>query len=672
MTETRKLAAVMFTDITGYTALMSKDEQKALTLLQKNRELQKTLAEKHNGEFLKEMGDGTLLCFQSALDAVRCAMEVQESVKDDPDLNLRIGIHSGDIVFKNGDIFGDGVNVASRIEVSAESGGICISEEVYRSVRNQPGIEAECIGVKQLKNVDQPVKVYSLFPIDSPRKSNGFKKQIKETHISLKTAGIVILVLVVAFALYRVIFYNSSSIIESIAVLPLENLSNDSDQEYFVDGMTDALIAELAQIRALRVISRTSVMQYKENRKSLPKIAGELKVDALVEGTVSHSGDEVSISVKLIRANPEQQLWSCKYRRDLRNILDLQEEVARSIAKEINVTVTREERIRLTSALPVDPEAYRLYLKGRFHWNMRSPAGLQSSQIYFQKAIEKDSTFALAYAGISDYFNILGFYAWLPPKDAFPRAKAAVLKALEIDPALAEAHASLAYIKMLYEWDWKGAETEFQKAIELNPNYAVAHQWYGEFLYTMGRPEESIIEAKRALELDPLSAIVKTNLAGLYMSIRKFEQAIEIYNSVLDSEPDFRIAHFFRAYTYSLLGRHEEAISIATHLWEISNDSVSGMLIPLGYAYAMAGEDDKAREVLEKLIQFSKQAYIPPIGAAVIYGALGEIDTAYEWLEKSFETRDHWLVQIKSNPIFDALKSDARMDDILKKMGLEE
>ncbi|MFH1941216.1 MAG: tetratricopeptide repeat protein [bacterium] len=662
----------MFTDIAGYTALMSKDEQKTLQLLQKNRDMQKSLVTKHNGEFLKEIGDGTLLCFQSALDAVRCAMEIQKFVKDDPNLNFRIGIHLGDIIFKEGDVFGDGVNVASRIEALAKAGGICISEEVFRSVRNQPGVQAHCIGEKHLKNVDQPIKIYSLIPLDSPLKRTGFKKQLKEIHISIKTAGIMVLLLVVAFALYRFLSRDSNSMIASIAVLPLESLSSDSDQEYFVDGMTDAIIAELAQIGALRVISRTSVMQYKEDRKSLPEIAGELKVDALVEGTVSHVGDEVSISVKLIRANPEEHLWSSKYRRDLRDILNLQEEVARSIAREINVTVTQDERIRLTSAQPVDPEAYRLYLKGRFYWNMRSPAELQNSQIYFHRAIEKDSTFALAYAGISDYFIISGFYAWLSPKDAFPRAKAAVLKALEIDPTLAEAHSSLAYIKMLYEWDWKGAETEFQKAIELNPNYAVAHQWYGEFLNAMRRHEEAIREVKRAQELDPFSAIVKTQLAGCYLSMRQIEQAIEIYNSVLDLEPDFQIAYFFRAYAYSLLGRHEEAISIALHLWEISDDSVPGMLIPLGYAYAMAGEDDKARKVLEKLIQFSKQAYVSPMGVAVIYGALGEIDAAYEWLEKAFESRDHWLVQIRSNPIFDVFHSDARMNDLLKKMGLEK
>lgn len=671
MTEQRKLAAVMFTDIVGYTSLMSRDEKEALALLQKNRGLQKSLAKKHHGEFLKEMGDGTLLCFQSALDAVHCAMEIQTSVKDDLDLNLRIGIHLGDIVFKEGDVFGDGVNVASRIEGLADEGGICISEAVNMLIRNHPEIRTVFLGEKQLKNVDQPIKIYSITDANSVRITEKPVSEPSKKHVSLKIAGAAIFVLVLFFVLYRIVFEKADQTIDSIAVLPLENLSTDPDQEYFADGMTDALIAELAQISALRVISRTSVMQYKSTQKPMPEIARELDVDALVEGTVLQSGDQVRITVQLLKGRPERHLWAGNYVRNLRDIIALQEEVARSIADTIQITLTQEEKSRLTSARPVDPEAYQLYLKGRYFWNERTATDYSKSFNYFTQAIKKDPTYALAYVGIADYFIILGFYAILPPNEAFPRAKAAAEKALEIDETLAEGHTSLAYIKMLYDWDWTGAEREFKKAIRLNPNYAVAHQWYGEFLSDMGRHEEAITQGKQAQSLDPFSSIVKVQLASSLLNAGQIETAIEAYHEVLEFEPDFQLAHFFLSYAYLSQGKHEEAIIEAQHVMELSNENVPGLLIPLGCAYAKAEKTAEAREILNKLIVLSGQVYVTPFGIATIYSALGEKDCAFEWLEKAFKIRDNWLLTLMVQPSVDDLRSDPRFLSLSERMGFK-
>ncbi len=670
MKETRRLAAVMFTDIAGYTSLMSKDEQKALSILERNRTLQKSLAKKHNGEFLKEMGDGTLLCFQSALDAVRCAMEIQQSVKGDPDLNLRIGIHLGDVVFKNGDVFGDGVNVASRIEALAQEGGICISEAVNKLISNHPEIRTTFIGEKQLKNINQPVRIYSITDKETAQHTGMSKSHAGRTYPLIKITAGLILVLIISYFLFNEFRNNQDQTISSIAVLPLENLSADPDQQYFADGMTDVLIAELAQISALRVISRTSVMQYKSTKKLIPEIARELNVDALIEGTVLQDGDQVRITVQLLRAKPEEHLWAQNYLRNLENIISLQEEVARSIADTIQITLTQAEKLRLASARPVDPKAFEYYLRGRHSWNERTFTDFNKSYEYFKKAIEADPTYAPAYVGIADYYTMLGFYSMLAPNQAFPQAKEAVEKALKLDNDLAEGYTSLAYIKMLYDWDWLGAEKDFHKAIQLNPNYSVAFQWYGEFLSDMGRHEEAIEASEKAQSLDPFSPIAKVQLAGSLYNAGYLKRAISVYNEVLELEPDFLSAHFFLSYAYVSLRKFNEAINEAEFVAASANERVPGLTIPLGYAYARAGRISEAEEILDGLIQSSQKAYVTPFGIATIYSALGKKDMAFEWLEKAYKARDNWLLQILVHPSLNELRSDPRFDALVKKMGL--
>jgi serine/threonine protein kinase/tetratricopeptide (TPR) repeat protein len=498
-------------------------------------------------------------------------------------------------------------------------------------------------------------------------KPEGKQRPKKWLHI---TAAALLLVIAVT-AVLRMLRPTGPDRIDSIAVLPLENLSDDPEQEYFTDGMTDALIGKLAQISALRVISRTSVMKYKETRKSIPEIARELDVDALIEGTVLQSEDQVRITVQLLGARPERHLWASDYVRDLSDVIVLQEEVSRSIAGEINVTVTQEEQARLSAARPVDPEVYGLYLKGRFYWNLRTHESLERSMMYFQEALKIDPNYALAHIGMADCFLIMGFYAALSPEEAFPTAKAFVEKALKLDDTLAEAYNSLAYIKMLYDWDWDGAEADFKKAIELNPNYSVAHQWYGEYLSLMGRQDEALIEGTIAVDLDPFSSIAKTNRASFYMFTGDVEQAIEVYEEVIESDPDFMVAHFFSTYCYSLLGRHEEAITEARLVRGKFENIGPGKSLPLGFAYAKAGKNEEAREILDSLLTHQDEGYLAPVGVATIYAALGEMDTAFEWLDKAIEVRDHWLVQLKVNRIYKNLRSDPRFPGLLQQIGFE-
>ena len=298
--------------------------------------------------------------------------------------------------------------------------------------------------------------------------------------------------------------------IESIAVLPLENLSGDKEQEYFADGMTEALITDLGKIGALRVISRTSVMQYKGTKKPLPQIARELNVDAIVEGTVQRSDNRVRITANLLHAPTDRHLWAETYERDLRDVLALQDEVARAIASEIQIKVTPNEQVRLASARPLNPEAYRLYLQGRYYFSKRTLPAFDKSVQLFQQVLEKEPSSALAYAGLAESYGITPFYGGALPKVAFPKAKAAALKALELDGSLAEAHASLAFVLLYWDWDWLAAERELKRAIELNPSYVTAHHWYAEYLGAMGRHDQAIAEIKRAQELDPLSPLMLT------------------------------------------------------------------------------------------------------------------------------------------------------------------
>jgi TolB-like protein/Flp pilus assembly protein TadD len=456
--------------------------------------------------------------------------------------------------------------------------------------------------------------------------------------------------------------------IESIAVLPLANLSGDPEQEYFADGMTEELITNLGKISALRVISRTSVMRYKKTEKPLPQIARELGVDGIVEGSVLRVGDRVRITAQLIQAEQERHLWAESYERDLRDILALQSEVARAIASEIKVRLTPQEQTRLASARPVNPDAHEAYLKGRYFWNKRTEEGLKKGIDFFGQALEKDPAYALAYTGLADCYYLLADYRFVPWKEAYPRAKGAATKALELDETLAEAHTSLALIKDRYEWDWPGAEREFKRAIELNPNYATAHHWYSNYLEEMGRHDEAIAEIKRAQQLDPLSLIINAVVGLRFRSARRYDEAIEQLRKTLEMDPNFAMAHFLLGGVYKQKGQYESAIAEYQKGRSASGGSVH-LLAALGRAYAAAGKRRKALKILGELKELSKRRYVSASFVASIYVALGEKDQALEWLEKGYRDRDAAMVGLNWVPTFDPLRSDPRFEDLLRRMN---
>jgi eukaryotic-like serine/threonine-protein kinase len=457
--------------------------------------------------------------------------------------------------------------------------------------------------------------------------------------------------------------------IQSLAVLPLQNFSQDPEQDYFADGMTEALISDLSRISSLRVISRTSAMQYKSTKKLLPQIAKELNVEGVIEGSVQRSGERVRVTAQLVYAATDTQLWAKSYDRDLRDVLALQDDVARSIAHEIRLQVTPQELVRLTSSRLVNPKAYELYLKGRYYWNQRTPEGLKKGLKYFQQAIAEDPGYALPYAGLADSYLLLGNLGLLEFDVAVADAKAAAKKAIQLDEKLAEAHASLGMVSLYDHLDWPEAEKELKLSIELNPNYASAYQWYGFTLAIIGRPEELLHNARRAVELDPLSHIVNSYLGRAYYLSRQYDDAIQQCQQTLEMDKDFPVAHLFLGTAYTQKGRHNEAIAEIRKAVDLSGQTPA-MIAVLGYAYAAAGKRDDAFKVLGYLLKPAQRKFVSAADIALIYAGLGKRDEAFDWLEKAHKESSLWAISLKLDPAIDGLRADRRFPDLLRRAGL--
>jgi len=460
--------------------------------------------------------------------------------------------------------------------------------------------------------------------------------------------------------------------IDSIAVLPLENLSGDPDQEYFADGMTEALISELTKISGLqRVISRTSVMRYKGVRKSMPEIARELNVGIMVEGSVLLVGERVRITAQLIEAETDRHIWADSYERDLSNILELQRELARTIAQEIKIALTPEEETRLMKSPRINPEAYHLYLRGRFFWNRRTEEDLKKAIEYFEEAIEIDPNYALAYVGLADSYLTIPDYSSFPPDEAYSKARELTTKALELDSELAEAHNSFAVVLSNF-WNWEEAEREFNRTIDLNPNYATAHHWYAFHLIFMARIDEAIEEIERAHELDPLSLVINRNMGQMLYYGRQYDKAIEALQRTLELDPDFVYAHLGLGWVYLKKTMYDEALRVLLKERQLSAIWDPYVEAWIGVAYALMDKKEEARQILSDFLERSKQTYVPPYCLAIMYFALDEKDQGFSWLERGYEKRDKRLAFLQLDPVFEDISSDPRYIVLLKKMDLKK
>ncbi len=457
--------------------------------------------------------------------------------------------------------------------------------------------------------------------------------------------------------------------ITSMAVLPLENLSHDQTQDYFADGMTDELIADLSKVKAIRVISRTSVMQYKGVNKPLPEIAQALKVDAIVVGSVLHAGNRVRINAQLVHAADDRQLWSESYERDLRDVLSLQRDVARTIVQEINVTLTSQEKVGLRAAQSVNPEAYEDYLHGRFNLNERTPAALQKAVTYFQHAIAKQPDYALAYAGLADGYGLLPGYSMLPASEALPKSRAAAEKALQLDPELAEPRTALANVAQNLDWDWAGAEDQYRRALDLSPSYATAHHWYALYLAALGRTQEALKEIRRAQELDPLSPIIASNVAWIHYLARQYDRAIEQARKTLELYPQFPVAHEYLGQAYAETGDSSQAVAELQKAAALASGDLS-IEGELAYALALSHQKQQALTVISQMGSRSRVGSAYPF--AMAYAGLGDGDATLKYLEQAYRQHDVRMGNLRVHPAFQRFHPDRRFQELLRKLGLPE
>ena len=677
LAEQRKLGAVMFADMTGYTAMMQEDEAKATLLRHRQRQTLDSLIPAHHGTILQYFGDGTLSIFDSSADAVRCGIAIQNELQREPRVKLRIGIHSGDVVYDSEGIYGDCVNIASRIESLSVPGAVLFSAKVYDEIKNQRDIQAKPIGKFHLKNVKQPVEVYAganeglVIPLPGdirgktvdPSSLSSFFRKRSVRLITLLAASIMI-TLIVALMFF---LPGKNSNINSIAVLPLENLSGDSSQEYFVSGMHETLISELSKISALKVISRTSTIQYKSKKVPLRQIARELGVTALVEGSVIKEGDMVRINVQLINGQTDENIWSQKFDRELKNILALYSEVAKKIAGEIRIKLTPQDKERLVSAPLVNTEAYKHYLIGRHYWNQRTIQSYQQAIESYKKALDLDSSYALAYAALADCYILLGEQGGIPQMEAGLLAKEFINTALRLNANLAEAHASNGTWKLGFEWNWTEAETEFKKAIALNPGLAITYQWYGRMLGFIGRFDEALIKLAKAKELDPLSPVIVAYTSQVYIYSKQYKKSEEVLQQALKLHPNHTLLLHNIGELYIAQGRYGEAIA---PLKKSAEESASAHYkAMLGLAYARANQRQEAINILNELLNSQDPRTISGFNIACIYLALGNREEALKQLEYGYEQRDVWIKELKAWPWFDALENESRYKELMRKLN---
>jgi len=478
-----------------------------------------------------------------------------------------------------------------------------------------------------------------------------------------------VVVMLITLAALGWFWLGRGSGVDSLAVLPFVNAGGDPSTEYLSDGITEGIINNLAQLPSIGVMSRSSVFRYKGREVDPQAVGRDLRVRAVLVGRIVHRGDSLNISAELVDARTNRQMWGEQYSRRLSDIQTVQDDIARSISDRLRVRLTGEDRERMARRTTENSEAYQLYLQGRFQWNKRSLEGMQQSIDLFRQAITKDPRYALAHAGLADAYALLADYNVLPAREVMPRAKAAATQALQIDDSLAEAHASLGWVKLVHDWAFPDAEREFRRANDLNPNYATAHQWYGEYLLLTGRGEQALVEFRRAVEIEPVSLVMSRALASALFYSGQPDRAIEQARKTITMDPNFVGAHSLLARVLQSKGFHSEAVAEFQKALDLSEGN-SSELAALGYAYAVAGKRPEAQKILDELKSRSSQTYVQPVWLAVIYATLGDRDRAFQWLEKGLQDRSGWLLYLKLDPVFSPLATDPRFADFVRRVGL--
>ncbi|MBP6979017.1 MAG: adenylate/guanylate cyclase domain-containing protein [Bacteroidales bacterium] len=629
----------MFTDIAGYSALMSRDESLAMSILEKNRNLHKEAISKFNGEYIKEIGDGTLAIFHSSFDAVNCAFEIQKACCTEHSLKVRIGIHTGDIIESDGNVFGDGVNVASRIEAAGEPGGIYISEKAYDDIKNKTGIRAEFYGEKNLKNIPDAVRIYSIFP---GRKESELAEPVLTDHSKSKE--------------------------RSIAVLPFVDMSPEKEQDScFCDGITEEIINALAHVESFKVIARTSAFVFRNKQADIREIGRILDVETLLEGSIQKIGNRLRITAQLIKVADGSHIWAERFDREMKDVFDIQDEISLAILDNMKVKLLGETKAMITKRHSENLEAYNLYLKGAYYWQMLTMKGFKKAIEFFELALKKDPDYALAYIGLAAVNISSAFWGNVIPNKAFLKANENLSKALNIDSTLAEAYCELGKICTFYYWNWKEAERNFKHALQINQNQAFFHISYSFLLTFTGRHKEAISEAQRAKELDPLSPFINTHAGIAYAYADQPEMAIEEYHATLTINPNYFFAYFHLGKVYSEKSMFIEAIAALEKAVELSNENPFATAF-LACNYYLIGKVDQADKILDSLKKRTEIEYVPAISFYLIHRVRGEEDLALEWLEKACDEHDTFLPWLKANPVYFPEGSKYKL--LLQEVGL--
>ena len=672
----RRLAAIMFTDIVGYTSLMGRDLEKALELLRRNREIQIPLIKKHGGKWLKEMGDGTLAQFDSAIDSVLCAEEIQKMARSKLGAKLRIGIHLGDVTIENEDVFGDGVNIASRLQSIADPGAIYISESIYEAIRARKDIHCEILGDIQLKNVDHLVKTYYLrkkgLPIPSAAKIKNLIRRSLTARVFGSVYTYIILLLLVSIGWWiRKEFFVEKLAIPSVMFFPIDNYIGSDTLDYLFAGMHDALIGEAGKISAWQVKSKTTANAYRNVEKSITEIASEINIDAAIETSVSCIGEEMCFQVALVDARDDKQLWIKDYSVERSQIPNLFRTLAKEISNEIGVMLTPEEKQMLSQSITVDPEAYDAYLRGMYCVENGTKADLDHAMEYFQLALKIDSTYALAYSGIASAWVTYHQHGFLPRSITEPKWEEAARKALELDSTLVEVQGRFVVhetYNTIYRGEWEDIDRRFRKIIEINPNSEVNLVFYGHFLGVVGRPNEGLIYSYRAIEIDPFNEFIQAVHAVNLKNARKYDEAFQVLQGLFNTNPNNIIGLPTIWAVYHEEGQYTEALNVAEKIYTIKGNDAAKEAMESGYAeggYRMA-----MQRTAEKMIAHRDTAYFPSWQISTLYARADLKNEALDWLWKAYEEHDANVIVIGVDPLFDFLREEPPFKELLGKMNL--
>ena len=674
MSTTRQLAAIMFTDIVGYTAMMQSDEHQAVTIIKHYNSTLEKCVSRYHGRVANFYGDGSLCLFNSATEAVECAVEIQKELRRDPVVPLRIGLHIGEVFFEDEKALGDGVNVASRIQSLGQQNTILVSAEIHDKIRNNSSISSISLGLFNFKNVGKPMEVFALTTegLTVPQR-NKMAGKLEPKNKSGRYIPIILAAAIIVFfglQLSRSISRTGQhQVVEkSIAVLPFTDMSQAKDQAYFSDGLTEDIITQLAKIKAFKVTSRISVMQYKTNQKSLKEIGQELGAAIILEGSVQRAGEKVRITAQLIKAATDEHLWAETYDRTMDDIFSIQSDIASKIAAALKASLSAEEENEIQKKYTENAVAYQLYLQGRYFWNQRLEEPVRKSIDYFKQAITADSSYALAYAGLGDAYLMLGVYSALRPDESFPLAKSYAQKAIQLDPTLAEAYATLIDIHIHYDWDAAGAEEYFQQTIRLNPAYANAYHWHSEVYDMQLQFDKAIEESRKALARDPYNTIINMQLGKNYIYAGDCSLAVDQLQKTLLFDSTNAYAQYNIGLAYTGLKQYDRAMYHFEKATQLGNGDTR-MKAGLGFAKAASGHKEAAQQILDDLILQSKTSYVPAYDLATLYIGIGQADEAMKYLFLALANREPWMPFISMNPFFTTLKNNKEFEVLVSKIG---